>query len=110
MQTVAVAESVTNALLVIPFVNMSSSLMARSCVLSMIFNLGAFNTAVCYIGIAIFLAYTAYDTAKIKENYAFYAGNGEMLAKASIFSALQLYLDFVNLFLYILRILGRNRK
>ena len=79
-------------------------------VLSMIFNLGAFNTAVCYIGIAIFLAYTAYDTAKIKENYAFYAGNGEMLAKASIFSALQLYLDFVNLFLYILRILGRNRK
>jgi len=31
-----------------------------------------------------------------------------MLAKASIFSALQLYLDFVNLFLYILRILSRN--
>ena len=33
-----------------------------------------------------------------------------MAAKASIFSALQLYLDFINLFLYILRILGRKRN
>ena len=79
-------------------------------ILSMIFNLGAFNTMVCYIGIAIFLAYTAYDTAKIKQNYYYYQGNADLLKKASIFSALELYLDFVNLFLYILRLLGRNRK
>lgn len=79
-------------------------------ILSLIFNLGAFNTAVCYFGIAIFLGYTAYDTAKIKQNYYFYQGNAELLKKASIFSALELYLDFVNLFLYILRILGKNRK
>ena len=53
--------------------------------------------------------YTAYDVSKIRQNYYFYAGQGELLKKASIFSALQLYLDFINLFLYILRILG-NRK
>ena len=79
-------------------------------ILSLIFNLGAFNTAICYIGIAIFLAYTAYDTAKIRQNYYYYQGQGELLKKASIFSALELYLDFINLFLYILRLLGRNRK
>ena len=78
--------------------------------ISMFVNLGAFETIVCYIGIAIFLAYTAYDTAKIKQNYAYYAGQPDMLQKASIFSALQLYLDFINLFLYILRILGRRRN
>ena len=60
-------------------------------------------------GIALFLGYTAYDVSKVRENYYFYAGQGELLKKASIFSALQLYLDFINLFLYILRILG-NRK
>ncbi len=78
--------------------------------ISMFVHLGAFETMICYIGIAIFLAYTAYDTAKIKQNYAFYAGQPEMLKKASIFSALQLYLDFINLFLYILRILGRRKN
>ena len=62
-----------------------------------------------HAGIALFLGYTAYDVSKVRENYYFYAGQGELLKKASIFSALQLYLDFINLFLYILRILG-NRK
>ena len=71
--------------------------------------LGALETGMCYLGIAIFLGYTAYDTSKIRENYLFYAGNAALLKKASIYSALQLYLDFVNLFLYIMRILGRRR-
>ena len=68
------------------------------------------DLAFCYLGVAIFLGYTAYDTTKIRDNYYYYTnvGDGSMLAKASIFSALQLYLDFVNLFLYILRILARN--
>ncbi len=79
-------------------------------ILSLIFNLGAFNTLICYVGIAVFLAYTAYDTAKIRQNYYYYQGRGDLLKKASIFSALELYLDFINLFLYILRLLGRNRK
>ena len=78
--------------------------------LSLIFGLEAFQIGVCYIGIAVFLGYTAYDTSKIRANYQFYAHDAALLKKASIFSALQLYLDFINLFLYILRILGRRSK
>lgn len=70
----------------------------------------AFDQFVCLIGIAIFLGYTAYDTQKIKAYYRYYAGFPDMLAKASIFSALQLYLDFLNLFLYLLRFLGNRRS
>ena len=44
----------------------------------------------------------------IRHNYYYFQGNPEMLAKASIFSALQLYLDFINLFLYLLRLFGRR--
>lgn len=69
-----------------------------------------FDRIVCLIGIAVFLGYTAYDTQKIKAFYSYYSASPEMLAKASIFSALQLYLDFINLFLYLLRFLGNRRN
>lgn len=79
-------------------------------VLSMFLNLGAMETVMCYVGIAVFLGFTAYDTGKIRTNYTYFAGNQEVLEKASIFSALSLYLDFINLFLYILRLLNRSRN
>lgn len=69
-----------------------------------------FDRVVCMIGIAVFLGYTAYDTQKIRAYYNYYSASPEMLAKASIFSALQLYLDFINLFLYLLRFLGNRRS
>lgn len=78
-------------------------------VLSMFLNLTAFERAVSMIGIFLFLVFTAYDTKKIQAYHAYYGKNPEMAAKASIFAALQLYLDFVNLFLYLLRVLGRRR-
>ncbi len=65
---------------------------------------------ISYLGIAIFLGYTAYDSAKIKNFYYACSGDAAMLEKASIFSALQLYLDFINLFLYILRIVASSSK
>ena len=65
---------------------------------------------ICMIGIVVFLCFTAYDVQKIKFNYEYFYGNEEILQKASIFSALQLYLDFINLFLYLLRFLGRNNR
>ena len=68
------------------------------------------DRVLCTIGIIIFLGFTAYDTQKIKEFYYGLAGDEAMLAKASIFSALQLYLDFINLFLYLLRFLGNKRR
>lgn len=72
--------------------------------------LEAFERIACLVGIAIFMAFTAYDTQKIKAYYAAYQGDDLMLKKASIFSALQLYLDFINLFLYLLRFLGRRKR
>lgn len=64
--------------------------------------LSLFDSISCLIGIAVFLGYTAYDTQRIRAFYHYYAGYPDMLEKASIFAALQLYLDFVNLFLYLL--------
>lgn len=72
--------------------------------------LDVLDRVVCLVGIAIFLGYTAYDTQKIKAFYSYYSMSPDMLAKASIFSALQLYLDFINLFLYLLRFLGNKRR
>lgn len=76
--------------------------------LSMFMNLGSMERIVSFIGVAIFLAFTAYDTQKIKAYHAAYSGDTAMLQKASIFSALQLYLDFINLFLYLLRFFGKR--
>lgn len=71
-------------------------------------NLGAFERIVCLIGVGIFLGFTAYDTQKIKAYHGAYCNDPEMAKKASIYAALQLYLDFVNLFLYIIRIIGKR--
>lgn len=78
-------------------------------VVGMFINLSSMELIISFVGVIIFLGLTAYDTQKIKAYHAAYAGNPEMAAKASIFSALQLYLDFINLFLYLLRILGKRR-
>ena len=59
--------------------------------------------------VALFLAYTAYDMQNIQHFYYDYRHDPAMLEKASIFAALQLYLDFINLFIRLLRILGRRR-
>ncbi|HJB07495.1 MAG TPA: Bax inhibitor-1/YccA family protein [Candidatus Enterocloster faecavium] len=78
--------------------------------LSLFINLSQFETMICTIGIFLFLLFTAYDTKKIQAYYVHYGNMPEMAAKASIFSALQLYLDFINLFLYILRFVGNKRN
>lgn len=71
--------------------------------------LSMFDRIACMIGIVIFMLYTAYDTQKIKAFYYGFQGDDAMLAKASIISALNLYLDFINLFLYLLRFFGSSR-
>ncbi|MDO4173304.1 MAG: Bax inhibitor-1/YccA family protein [Eubacteriales bacterium] len=68
------------------------------------------DTGLCLVGVVIFIAFTAYDTQMIRRNYAYFQGNAELLQKASIISALQLYLDFINLFLYLLRLFGNRRN
>lgn len=78
--------------------------------LSLFINFTAWERIICMVGIVVFLCFTAYDVQKIKANYEYFYGNEAILQKASIFSALQLYLDFINLFLYLLRFLGRNSR
>jgi uncharacterized protein len=68
----------------------------------------SFMLVISYIGVAIFLGLTAYDTNKLKEIYGAYRGTDKE-NNIAIIGALTLYLDFINLFLFILRILGRKR-
>ncbi len=64
---------------------------------------------ITYLGVAIFVGLTAYDTQKLKEIGARGFENGESLEKLAIMGALTLYLDFINLFLFLLRIFGDRR-
>jgi hypothetical protein len=64
--------------------------------------------AISAIGVVLFTALTAYDTQKIKEMY-FEADGHEIARKKSILGALTLYLDFINLFLFLLQFLGNRR-
>jgi uncharacterized protein len=61
------------------------------------------------IGVLVFVGLTAYDTQKIRMMAFEVAGDGEMEQKGAIMGALRLYLDFINLFLLLLRLLGRRR-
>jgi len=72
---------------------------------------GPFSMLISVVGVLIFVGLTAYDTQKLKYMAASpqFQADGSAVAKYSIFGALQLYLDFVNLFLFILRLMGRRR-
>ncbi|MBR0520118.1 MAG: Bax inhibitor-1/YccA family protein [Spirochaetales bacterium] len=68
--------------------------------------------ALSYVGVAIFCGLTAWDTQKImrlNDEYG-YGIDEETFVKLSIICALQLYLDFINIFLYLLRIFGRGNR
>ena len=64
---------------------------------------------ITYLGVAIFVGLTAYDTQKLKEIGSRGFVDQENMEKMSILGALTLYLDFINLFLFLLRILGNRR-
>jgi hypothetical protein len=67
----------------------------------------ALEFAISAVGVLIFVGLTAYDTQKIKESYSESHGT-EVLAKGAIMGALRLYLDFINLFLMLLRLFGNR--
>ncbi len=81
-------------------------------IVAMVVNLflqsNTFSLAIAAIGVLIFAGLTAYDTQKIKSIYFQLAGTGDELRKAAIFGALQLYLDFINMFLFLLRFMGNR--
>lgn len=71
----------------------------------------ALHFAITVIGLLIFAGLTAYDTQSIKNEYIQHAvhGDQEWLGKAAIMGALRLYLDFINMFMFMLQFLG-NRE
>ncbi len=83
--------------------------MVLASIVNMFFNNSTVYWITTYIGIFIFIGLTAYDTQKIKEMSGVALQGGEMEQKGAIMGALRLYLDFINLFLLLLRVMG-NRK
>ena len=70
---------------------------------------GMFDLILSYLGVAVFVGLTAYDSQKIKRMLMMQEDGGETAQKVALLGALSLYLDFINLFLYLLRIFG-DRK
>jgi len=79
--------------------------------LNLWFASSALQFAISIIGVLLFAGLTAYDTQKIKMTYVMHAQHGdqEWLAKSAIMGALNLYLDFINLFMFLLQFMG-NRE
>ncbi len=78
-------------------------------VVNMFVHSSGLQLIISYAGVLIFVGLTAYDTQKIKQMLYEQDSADESAQKLALVSALSLYLDFVNLFIYLLRILG-NRK
>jgi FtsH-binding integral membrane protein len=77
-------------------------------VINMFIQSTAMGFAISAIGVLLFAGLTAYDTQKIKSMYAHIAGS-DMMGKAAIMSALTLYLDFINMFQFMLSFMGDRR-
>ena len=71
---------------------------------------GGFSLIVSYVGVLIFVGLTAYDTQMIKNMLVEADDVSAEAQKIALMGALALYLDFINLFLYLLRIFGGNRE
>ncbi len=77
--------------------------------INMFLQSGTMELVISAIGVLLFAALTAYDTQKIKSIY-FEVQGTEMVGKTAILGALSLYLDFINMFLFILRLFGSSRS
>jgi len=78
-------------------------------VINMFVGSSLLDTIISLAGVLIFTALTAYDTQRIGRMAAQMSMNGDAALKFGIFGALKLYLDFINMFLFVLRLTGRRR-
>jgi FtsH-binding integral membrane protein len=76
---------------------------------NMFFKSSMLNFVVSVLGVLIFTGLTAWDTQKIKNTYYQVGGDTAVAGKAAIMGALSLYLDFLNIFLFLLRFMGNRR-
>ena len=78
-------------------------------IVNVIWPSGPLGFAISVVGVVIFLGLTAWDTQKIKESYSEGMGR-DYETKGAVMGALSLYLDFLNLFLMLLRLFGQQRN
>ena len=71
---------------------------------------GSFDLILSYVGVLLFKGLTVYDSQKIKQMLLQADNVSDEAQKLALFGALSLYLDFINLFLYLLRIFGNTRN
>ena len=80
-------------------------------IVNMFLQSSGLNFALSVVSVLVFTGLTAYDTQKIKNIYQYSAnGSSEIMAKSAIIAALSLYMDFINLFLSMLRLFGGRRN
>jgi FtsH-binding integral membrane protein len=81
-------------------------------IVNMFMQSSALNFAISAFGVIVFAGLTAWDTQKLKSDYVAHAraGDEEWIGKSAVLGALNLYLDFINMFLYLLRFLGNSRN
>ena len=77
-------------------------------IINMFVKSGPFDLIISIIGVLLFTGLTAYDNHVLKK-MSFGMRNQELMKKFAIIGALKLYLDFINLFLFLLRLLGKRR-
>jgi len=77
-------------------------------VVNMFMNSTMMYFVISILGVLIFVGLTAYDTQKIKNRYL-ESDSGELMGKKAVMGALTLYLDFINLFIMLLRLFGQRR-
>lgn len=70
----------------------------------------AMQFVISVLGVLIFAGLTAWDTQKLKEQYDYVAGDSTLMAKSSIMGALTLYLDFINMFQFLLALFGNRNS
>lgn len=71
---------------------------------------GVMGFAISAIGLLIFAGLTAWDTQRLKEDYDYLSQDGELMQKSSVMGALTLYLNFVNMFQFILSLTGAREE
>jgi uncharacterized protein len=71
---------------------------------------GMFHYVISVIGVIVFAGLTAYDTQRLKAEYLYGAMDGETTERSAIIGALQLYLNFINLFTLLLQLLGQREE
>ena len=72
-----------------------------------LFKSGALGMAISFLGVLIFAGLTAYDTQRLKEQYTMLRGS-EFAGKEVVLGALTLYLDFINMFQFLLSFMGNR--